>query len=116
MAKKHTAPKYLTGDAKKKWEGTYDAALKQAKIDSPNDENTQFATAHKEANKMLSIPAPDSAKAIDEMEEWQIVPGSRLAKVIDGTEHKVCVTIDGRKHAHPVKKQAAPKADPAPKP
>lgn len=114
MATKHSAPKYLSGDAKKKWEASYDDALEQAKVNLPNDESGQLAAAHKEANKMLAVRAPESAAEIDKLEDWQVVPGSVQTRVIDGAEHRVCVTIDGRKHAHRLKKKSAPAAETAP--
>lgn len=95
------APAHLPVAVQKKWTDAYTKALKQAAIDSPEDESKQRATAAKEANRLLAVPAPESADDIDNLEDWQVlIRGSRTGK--DGDE-KYCVTADGRKYRFPVK-------------
>lgn len=104
MARRHTAPAYLPESQKKAWEGKYDKAFEQAKTDHPDNESAQHTAAHKEANKMLAVTAPTSAEDIDKLQDWQVL--QRGVRTINGVEHRVCTTIDGRKYAHPVKKAA----------
>lgn len=99
-ARRYAAPKKLPAQQQQQWNSRYDAALKQAKIDSPDDERAQHAAANKAANKMLIIPAPESHADIVNMPEWQVQ--QRATKVIDDVEHATVVTIDGKKYAHPI--------------
>ena len=110
--KKHEAPKYLDTAAKLQWEKLYSAELARAKVNYPNNEQAQHTSALKAANAMLTVAAPESAKEIDALQPWQVV--KREDRVIGGKPHRVAVTIDGRKHVHPVeaknvKPPAAPK-------
>lgn len=98
------APKHLDKKAKKQWEDKYVAALKQAQIDHPDNESTQRAAATKEANKMLAVPAPETAEDIDKLADWQVlVRETRTNK--EGSEVRHCVTTDGRKYAHVIEKK-----------
>jgi hypothetical protein len=112
MAEKVTipeAPKHLTGKAKKQWQDSYAKAHQQAQIDYPEDASAQRRAATKEANKMLAVPAPNSAKEIDALEEWQVL--MRGEREIDGVKHRVCVTTDGRKYTHPIDAKAVKAAE-----
>jgi hypothetical protein len=100
MAKAHAVPKFLPEDQKKKWQGTYDATLKQAKANPSNSDSQAHAAALKEANKLLAVPTPTSAADIEKLEAWQVV--KRGPRLIDGKEHLSCITIDGKKFAFPV--------------
>jgi hypothetical protein len=105
MAKPHVAPKFLPVEEKKKWQGVYDGALKQAKVNIPENESAQHTAALKEANKTLAVPAPTSAAEIDKLPAWQVL--KKGTRIIDGEEHLTAITIDGRKYAFPQKKKAA---------
>lgn len=102
------APKHLSGKAKKQWQDSYTKAHQQAQIDYPEDASAHRRAATKAANAMLAVPAPKSAKEIDQLEDWQVL--SRAERVIDDIPHKVCVTTDGRKYALPIDPKAAKKA------
>jgi hypothetical protein len=104
------APKYLDAKTKKKWQDAWLKAVDQAKRDYPDNESGQRTVATKDANKLLSVPAPESADEIDALETHQVIKRER--RNIDGVEHAVCVTADGRKYQHPVVVKAK-KADPA---
>lgn len=96
------APKHLTAKAKKQWEDAFVKGLKQAAIDCPESESAQRTVATKEANKMLAVPAPESADEIDGLDDWQVIlRETRVTK--DGSQMRHCVTSDGRKYSHPVK-------------
>jgi hypothetical protein len=103
MATTPAAPKFLPAAVQKKWQDAYEKALKQAAIDHPEDESQQRAIATKEANRLLVVPAPESAKDIDALADWQVLTR--------GTKNgqKFVVTADGRKYSFPV--QAGKPAD-----
>ena len=104
------APKHLDEKAAKQWQDAFAKAHAQAKINHPEDQSAQRRAATQEANKMLAVPAPQSADDIDALEDWQVlVRETRTAK--DGSEMRHCVTSDGRKYAHPVKAKKAKKED-----
>jgi len=106
MAKRHPTPK-LPKAQQDEWNKRYDTALKAAQI-SIEDEQARHTAALKEANKMLAVPAPESAADIDKLADWQVT--KREDREIGGVPHRVCVTIDGHKYAH-----AKIKATPNPK-
>lgn len=95
------APKYLDAKTKKKWQDAYLKAFEQAQRDYPENESAQRTAATKEANKLLSVPAPESAEEIEALESHQVI--LREKRSIDGVDHMVCVTADGQKYRHPVK-------------
>lgn len=95
------APANLPEKVKKAWVEKFSTALKQATIDYPDNPGAQRAAAIKVANQLLSVPAPESAKDIDKLEDWQVlVRGERAAT--DGSKLRHCVTIDGRKYSFPI--------------
>lgn len=103
------APKHLDDKAKKRWQGSYAKAHAQAQLDYPENKNAQHAAANKEANKMLAVPAPQSAEDIDSLEDWQVLK-RETRTAADGSETRHCVTSDGRKYAHPAVKEKKAKA------
>lgn len=102
------APKHMSAKAQKQWQATYVKALEQAEIDYPNDASAQRRAAYKAANVLLAVPAPKSAKDIDALDDWQVLV--REERTIDNVPHKICVTTDGRKYAHPVDAKKTPAA------
>lgn len=96
-ATRPNAPKHMSPSAKKRWEAKYDATLEQAKLDYPENDRAQRNAAHKAANTLLSVPAPDSAAAIDKLEGWQVK--LRETRMVEGVSTRVCVTSDGRKYS-----------------
>ena len=108
------APQHLDAKAGKKWQESYAKAHAQAKIDYPENESAQRAAANKEANKILAVPAPESADDIDDLEDWQVLLRETRTDAKTGEKTRHCVTSDGRKYAHPVKeKKQKPAVDPA---
>jgi hypothetical protein len=106
------APKHLDSKTKKKWQETYAKAHAQAKIDHPDNDSIQRTVANKEANKMLAVPAPQSADDIDALEDWQVLTReTRTAK--DGSQTRHVVTADGRKYAHPINRSSDVDLSPA---
>lgn len=101
MSKRYEAPGHLPVAQRKQWEGRYNEALKQAKVNHPDNEAAQHTAALREANKMLHVPAPQTAEDIDKLADWQVT--QRGDKSIDGENHRYCVTIDGRKYSFPAK-------------
>jgi hypothetical protein len=96
MATTPAAPKFLPAAVQKKWQDAYEKALKQAAIDHPEDESQQRAIATKEANRLLVVPAPESAEDIDALEDWQVLTkGTKNGQTF-------VVTADGRKYSFPV--------------
>jgi hypothetical protein len=91
-----SAPSYLSKKAQKQWTDAYVKALAQAKLDRPENIGAQNNAALKAANALLAVPAPTSAKEIDNLEDWQKI----LDEVRGTTRH--CVTSDGRKYSFPV--------------
>jgi hypothetical protein len=97
---KPTAPApsgHLSAAAAKAWTAKYIATLTQAQLDYPGNDRAQRTAALKAANALLAVPAPDSAAAIDKLEEWQVV--LRETRVVKGVSTRVCVTADGRKYS-----------------
>ena len=91
------APSYLPDAQQKQWQAAYAKALKQAQIDTPNNERAQRAAATKAANAMLAVSAPQSAADIDKLADWQVIQrGTR-------GDTRFCVTADGRKYSFPIK-------------
>ena len=93
------APKHLSDKAAKQWQAAYVKALAQARLDYPENENTQRSVATKEANKMLAVPAPESAEDIDALEDWQVIHRSTITDAKEKVTRRHCVTSDGRKYA-----------------
>lgn len=108
------APKHLDDKAKKQWQDRYAKALAQAQIDYPENESAQRSAANKEANKMLAVPAPESADDIDNLEDWQVLVRETRTDAKTGAQTRHCVTTDGRKYAHPIAtKKTKPAVPPA---
>lgn len=99
-------PAHLSSAAAAQWSATYSKALAQAKLDNPNNESAQRATALKAANALLAVPAPTSAAEIDKLESWQVLV--RETRIVKGEQRRVCVTTDGRKYSFPVIAAEAP--------
>lgn len=104
-----TPPAHLPAALQKKWSNTYEAALKQAEVDIPNDEAGQKQFARRAANQLLRIEAPashkEAAALVDAFQNktadaWKVIGHGR--RVIKGVEHLQVVTSDGKKHAFPV--------------
>lgn len=106
------APKHLDDKAKKQWQDSYTRAFAQAKIDYPENESAQRTAATKEANKMLAVPAPESADDIDALKDWQVLIRETRTSA-DGSQMRVCVTADGRKYSFPVVVKKSKPADTA---
>lgn len=97
---KFNAPAHLPESVQKKLHDKYNEAKKAAAVNYPDDESTQHIVATKEAHKLLAVKAPESAADIDKLEEHQVL--QRGTRVIKGSEHRVCVTADGKKYSFPV--------------
>jgi hypothetical protein len=102
------APKYLDAKTKRKWQDAWLKAFDAAQRDYPDNEPAQRTAATKEANKLLAVPAPESAEEIDALESHQVIKRER--RTIEDVEHAVCVTSDGRKYQFPVKAKKATEA------
>jgi hypothetical protein len=102
------APKYLDAKTKKKWQDAWMKGFESAQRDYPDNEPAQRTAATKEANKLLAVPAPESAEEIDALESHQVIKRER--RTIEDVEHAVCVTSDGRKYQFPVKAKKATEA------
>jgi MinD superfamily P-loop ATPase len=94
------APAHLSAKAAKAWQAQYLKAYAQAAIDSPDNLGAQRSAALKSANALLAVPAPTSAKGIDDLEDWQVA--LREVRQVKGVATSVCVTTDGRKYAFPL--------------
>ena len=94
------APAHLPAAVQKKWSAAYEQALKQAQINYAENPRAQRAAALRAANAMLSIPAPESAADIADLESWQVLV--RGERTIDDVRVSYCVTADGRKYSFPV--------------
>jgi hypothetical protein len=90
--------------SRNQWTAAYKKALQQAAAEFPENESAQRGIATKEANRLLAVAPPQSAKDIDALEDWQVLTRG----VKDGKAF--AVTIDGRKYSFPVAK-AAKKSD-----
>jgi len=104
-----TPPAHLPEALQKKWSSIYASALKQAQVDTPDNESAQRAAARREANKLLRVPKPENHEEAAALVEafqskaedgWKIIAhGSRK---ISGVDHLAIVTADGQKHLYPV--------------
>ncbi len=102
------APAHMSDKAKAQYQSTYSKALAQARLDYPDNEASQRRAALKAANALLAVPAPDSAAAIDKLDEWQVI--TRETRERKGVTTRVCVTTDGRKYAFPIPTPSPAKA------
>jgi hypothetical protein len=98
------APQHLSDKAKKQWQANFQKAQAQARLDYPDNESAKRTVATKEANKMLAVPAPESADDIDALEDWQVIHRSTRTK--DGVARRHCVTSDGRKYSFEISKSS----------
>jgi len=89
---------------KKKWQAAYAAGLKQARIDSPNDESTQRQTALREANRILFVEPANYREAMA-LEDWQVMKREE----VNGNLH--VVTAFGRKYDFAVPARGAASQD-----
>jgi hypothetical protein len=90
---------------RREWRDTYAKALKQAKIDVPEDGMEQRTRALKEANRMFRVEEPLNYKDAMALEPWQVMKrqqeGERLHVVL----------IDSRGHFFPVPRGVDAAAD-----
>lgn len=63
----------LPAAKQREWRDTYAKALKQAKVDVPEDGMEQRTRALKEANRMFRIDEPASYSEAMAMEPWQLI-------------------------------------------
>jgi hypothetical protein len=56
-----------------KWTAAYKKGFSKPPRDHPENESAQRGIATKEANRLLAVPPPQSAKDIDALEDWQVL-------------------------------------------
>ncbi len=92
------APQFpgLPESKQREWRELYAKALKQAKIDHPEDGMEQRAVATREANRIFRVDELRNYREAMALESWQVLHLQQM-----GDQLKV-VTIDGKKYSFDV--------------